>query len=303
MPSARPSPEPDTAPAGNRSVRHPAAWWAAGRLELRWAGRKRIDHAIDGAAADRDLVRIWGIEAGQALIEHGGRSLQAAAGSWLVLPGAVARQCLPAGTVLRSLGLAWRDGEGRTPLAGLPPWIVPPLRARSLERIVVAVERWILRHGERAPHAGSPRSANRLPVSAAEHGRLQLHLGALLDLLLAEGASATGRPADPAIERALTALRAHAAGAYPGTAVLAAAAGLGPRRFQQRFTAATGLAPRDWHQRLRLDEACRLLSGPDPVVKGIAFQLGFSGSAAFRRWFHAGTGGAPLSWRRRSLGL
>lgn len=283
-------------------MRHPAAWWAAGRLELRWAGRKRIDHAIAGAAADRDLVRIWGIEAGQAQIEHDGRSLRAAAGSWLVLPGAVARQCLPAGTVLRSLGLAWRDGDGRTPLAGLPPWVVPPTRVRSLERAVAAVERWILRHGEPASRADSPRSANRLPVSAADHGRLQLHLGALLDLLLAGSAPASGRPADPAIERSLAALRAHAAGAFPGTAVLAAAAGLGQRRFQQRFTAATGLAPRDWHQRLRLDEACRLLSGPDPVVKGIAFQLGFSGSAAFRRWFHAGTGCAPLSWRRRSLG-
>ena len=270
---------------------------------MHWADRKRIATTIDAPTSDPAVVRIWHITHGAALVVHGGRRWEVPAGSWLVLPGSVARQRLPAGTEVRSLGFAWRDVSGRVPLSELPPWVMPAARARACAQAVGALEQWVARHGSGWPTAAAPRSANRAPVSAAVYGHLQQRLFALLAVLLP--AAPAGRPsvADTVAQRAQLMLQAHAAGAYPGTELLASRLGLGRRSLEQRFRAVTGQTLGAWHDRLRRDEACRLLSHGEPVLKTIAHQLGFAGVPAFRRWFRAATGRAPLAWRTHTLGL
>jgi AraC-like DNA-binding protein len=281
-------------------IRHPAAWWAAGCLELRWAGPKRIERTIDGPTMGLDLVRVWQVVSGEAVVELGGRTWRAGPGAWLVLPGAIARQRLAAGTRLRSLACSWRDADGRLPLAGLPPWEVPARQHCRLDRAVTAIEVWMAEHGAGWPDATSTRTQNRAPIGAEAYGGLQLALFRLLAVLVDDLVAPAA--ADSAVERALALLRTHAAAAYPGTSGVAAAAGLGVRRLEQRFSAALGTTPRAWHQQLRLDEACRRLTTPHPEVKAIARQLGFAGPVVFRRWFRAATGSAPLAWRRLDHG-
>lgn len=283
------------------AVRHPASWWADGCIELRWAGRKQVPTAITGATFDIDLVRIWQVVSGAVVITSGTRRLRAGPGAWLVLPGALAHQHIAAGTVMRSLGCRWRDAEGRLPLADLPPWEVPARLHRDLDRAVCHVEAWIARHGAGWPDADSPRSVNRAPVDAAAYGRLQQALYALLGVLVQDLASAVTMT-DAAVGRAMAFLRAHGAGPYPGTRQVAAAAGIGQRRCEQRFTALAGASPGAWHRRIRVEEACRRLAGTDPEVKAIAQSLGFASAPVFRRWFRKECGCSPLAWHRQGVG-
>lgn len=287
--------------ATGNDIRHPAAWWATGRLDLHWAGRKRIATGIDSRTTSTDVVRVWQVVSGEVLVEHGGRSWRAAAGTWLILPGAVARQRIATGVVLRSLGCTWLDADRRLPLAGLPPCVVAAAHHRDLDRAVTRIERWTARHGAGWPDAASPRSANLAPLSAPAYGTLQEGLFALLGVLLGILGQPRSTGGDAAVERALACLGAHAEAPFPGSRLLATAAGLGPRRLEQRFAAALATTPRAWHNRLRVAAACRRLSGPPVAVKALARDLGFGGAPAFRRWFHAATGCSPLAWRRRSL--
>jgi AraC-like DNA-binding protein len=268
-----------------------------------------VPEVISGPASDVDLVRVWQVVSGTVVVTSGGRRLRAGAGAWLVLPGALVHQHIAAGTVLRSLGCRWRDAVGRLPLADMPPWEVPPRLHRDLDRAVIAIEGWIARHGAGWPDANAPRSVNRAPVDAVTYGRLQLALFTLLDVLLRDLSAAPVALAAADLSRAVAFLRSHGAGPYPGTAQVAAAAGLGVRTLEQRFVHDLGVTPAAWHRRLRVAEACRRLSGSDmsaaaakPTVKAVARSLGFASAPIFRRWFHKACGCSPQAWQRRAHG-
>ncbi len=92
----------------------------------------------------------------------------------------------------------------------------------------------------------------------------------------------------------------HAAGAQTHKlAELAAVAGLEERTFLRRFSKATGLRPTEYAQQVRIAKAREELESTKQPVEQIAWQVGYSDPAAFRKIFHRITGMGPGTYRQR----
>jgi transcriptional regulator GlxA family with amidase domain len=94
--------------------------------------------------------------------------------------------------------------------------------------------------------------------------------------------------------------RIHAGGGK-GESVgeLAAAAGLTERTFLRRFVRATGLRPIDYVQEVRIAKAREALELTRQPVDRIAWAVGYSDPAAFRKTFQKITGLSPAIFRQR----
>lgn len=79
---------------------------------------------------------------------------------------------------------------------------------------------------------------------------------------------------------------------------VAASVGLSVSRFSERFREETGLPPTEWRVRRRVEEAKRLLSGPNATVTQVAHSLGFASSQYFATAFKKYTGRTPTDYRR-----
>ena len=80
---------------------------------------------------------------------------------------------------------------------------------------------------------------------------------------------------------------------------LAARAGLTERTFLRRFVKATGLRPTEYLQQVRVMKARDALELTNRPVEQIAWAVGYSDAAAFRRLFQRLTGIAPNLYRQR----
>ncbi|MFZ0267861.1 GlxA family transcriptional regulator [Caulobacter sp.] len=80
---------------------------------------------------------------------------------------------------------------------------------------------------------------------------------------------------------------------------LAALAGLEERTFVRRFRKATGLKPTDYQQHLRVDRAREMLESSVTPIDAIAWNVGYSDPASFRRVFVRITGLSPGDYRKR----
>jgi len=80
---------------------------------------------------------------------------------------------------------------------------------------------------------------------------------------------------------------------------MAALAGLEERTFVRRFRKATGLKPTDYQQHLRVDRARAMLESSATPIDAIAWNVGYSDPAAFRRGSVRGTGLAPGDYPTR----
>ncbi|WP_185983391.1 GlxA family transcriptional regulator [Aureimonas mangrovi] len=103
---------------------------------------------------------------------------------------------------------------------------------------------------------------------------------------------------DEAVRRAQH--RIHADGGKGASvAELAASAGLTERTFLRRFVKATGLRPIDYVQEVRIAKAREALELTRQPVDRIAWQVGYSDPAAFRKTFQRITGLTPATFRQR----
>lgn len=82
-------------------------------------------------------------------------------------------------------------------------------------------------------------------------------------------------------------------------ASMLAQAGLGERTFLRRFQKATGLKPTEYCQQLRVGKARELLQFSNRPVDGIAWEVGYGDTGAFRKIFARITGLTPGEYRRR----
>ena len=83
--------------------------------------------------------------------------------------------------------------------------------------------------------------------------------------------------------------------------VLADVAGFSRFHFHRIFRAMVGDTLNRWIQRVRVEKATMMLAGqPGKSITDIAFDCGFSGSAAFSRSFREAFGMSPREWRSRS---
>jgi AraC family transcriptional regulator, transcriptional activator FtrA len=80
---------------------------------------------------------------------------------------------------------------------------------------------------------------------------------------------------------------------------MAAAAAMSTRTFMRRFTETTGLPPGEWITAVRLDEAKRLLEGPQMRMDTVAEHAGFGSVEAMRHHFRAAFGLSPREYRDR----
>lgn len=80
---------------------------------------------------------------------------------------------------------------------------------------------------------------------------------------------------------------------------LAARAGLTERTFMRRFAKATGLRPTEYLQHIRIMKARDALELTNRSVDQIAWSVGYSDPAAFRKVFHKITGLLPNLYRQR----
>jgi transcriptional regulator GlxA family with amidase domain len=103
---------------------------------------------------------------------------------------------------------------------------------------------------------------------------------------------------DAEILRAQHHVHAHSAEAH-SIAELATLAGLTERTFMRRFVKATGLRPTEYSQHVRIMKARDALELTNRSVDQIAWSVGYSDPAAFRKVFHKVTGLLPNAYRQR----
>lgn len=80
---------------------------------------------------------------------------------------------------------------------------------------------------------------------------------------------------------------------------LATRAGLGERTFLRRFTKATGFRPVEYLQQVRVAKARKALELTNTPVDRIAWSVGYTDPAAFRKVFRRISGLSPGDYRRR----
>lgn len=80
---------------------------------------------------------------------------------------------------------------------------------------------------------------------------------------------------------------------------LADRAAMSPRNFRRVFRNDVGITPARYVERLRLEQACVLLTSSTESVERIASRVGFSSTDGFRRAFRARYGATPGQYRDR----
>jgi len=103
---------------------------------------------------------------------------------------------------------------------------------------------------------------------------------------------------DEAVLKVQNRLEADAAMALAVTG-MAEVAGLQERTFVRRFLKATGLNPNDYQQHLRVEKARALLEATVQPIDTIAWAVGYSDPASFRRVFTRIAGLSPGEYRKR----
>ena len=79
---------------------------------------------------------------------------------------------------------------------------------------------------------------------------------------------------------------------------IASRAFLAPDYFRKIFKKVTGQSVSAYMQRLRVDEACRLLSTTDIPIKDICFAVGYNDVTTFYQSFKKITGKTPNKYRK-----
>ena len=103
---------------------------------------------------------------------------------------------------------------------------------------------------------------------------------------------------DDAIRASQHHIHAHAA-TLQGVSELADQSGMTARTFLRRFNAATGLTPIEYLQQVRIAKAREALERTLSPVDRIAWDVGYSDPAAFRKLFQKLTGLAPAAYRQQ----
>ncbi len=103
---------------------------------------------------------------------------------------------------------------------------------------------------------------------------------------------------DDAVRASQHHIHAHA-GTMQGVADVAKQAGMTGRTFLRRFSAATGFTPVEYLQQVRIAKAREALERTLTPVDRIAWDVGYSDPAAFRKLFQKLTGLPPAAYRQQ----
>lgn len=246
-------------PEGLVAHRHRPGFW-----ELCWLERGRMDWQVDGQrtvlrGGDCFLARPRQLHGGQGGIMHPGE-------------------------------LWWISFSLRR-LPGLVP-----AQARVLRRGFAAIQQ---RSFPASPAVAAAFAAilaefRRGDAYAAAMVRAQLH--ALLIAALRAASEATPPSVSPQVLRALDLIE-ETLGRPTRIGALAAAVGLGPARFHERFRAEVGCTPAEHVARRRIARAQDLLRAGTPIAQ-VAAELGFASRSHFGAVFRRLAGQTPATWRQ-----
>ena len=103
---------------------------------------------------------------------------------------------------------------------------------------------------------------------------------------------------DEAVRQSQHQIHAQAA-TLKGVADLAVSVGMTGRTFLRRFSAATGFTPVEYLQQVRIAKARELLERTPTPVDRVAWDIGYSDPAAFRKLFQKLTGLPPATYRQQ----
>jgi AraC-like DNA-binding protein/mannose-6-phosphate isomerase-like protein (cupin superfamily) len=84
---------------------------------------------------------------------------------------------------------------------------------------------------------------------------------------------------------------------------MSARLGISVAYFYRLFFRSTGMTPRTYLERLRIREACHLLTETETSITTIAMNLGFATSQHFARVFHRLTGRTSTQWRQNKINV
>ncbi len=76
--------------------------------------------------------------------------------------------------------------------------------------------------------------------------------------------------------------------------------GVSSSHLNEVFKAYTAMTPYQYYISIKLQKAKELLERSDPVIKEVAFRLGFKDEYYFSRLFKSKTGVTPSKWSARS---
>jgi AraC-like DNA-binding protein len=241
------------------------------------------------AGMDKAGAFLFWIHAGEGELSVGRQRLRLAPGPrcWL-LDLARDRTYTPVpGTALTTQGIRFRG-------PGLEAW---------LERLGAPAE-FAFRHPAqfhrlRREYRRLLRLVNRRPRGF--EWEVHLRLNDLLGVLLKAGDLLAASPPEVPVpvQRVLDAVQADPARSWKAAA-LPAVAGVSYSTFRVLFQQSQGETLCAFLQRVRLDQACGLLSDARLSVKDVARRLNFSSEFYFSHFFHRATGFSPSQFRRRA---
>lgn len=119
--------------------------------------------------------------------------------------------------------------------------------------------------------------------------------------LVPRGTTGPVRSASAAVANALHLMNANAARGINAAKVVRMTRA-GTTNFYRQFQDATGKTPAAYLRKLRLEEACRLLTETTASITAIAERCGFSSANYFALFFRREIGLTPTAWRRRKGG-
>lgn len=240
-------------------------------------------HYVDRRAGAGQAILIYCVS-GAGWAEVGGRRVAVGEGSLLILPPGEPHRYGAADD--RPWTIYWAHVAGAS-----VPYLLDALEARPPSPVIPVAE----------PHAIVPLFERILAtLGEAGHVRPSLLVAALAaGQLFGQLIDRRDEAADD-VDTRLDATIEFMARSIRGTvriAELAAMARLSPSHFAEVFKRKTGHAAVEYFIRLKMREACRLLSTTALPVNAIAARLGYGDPLYFSRAFHRAMGVAPRAYR------
>jgi AraC-like DNA-binding protein len=240
----------------------------------------------------------WLVRRGWAQVEHGGQTLRARPGQWLIVKPGQRVQSFSADARLISIAFdaRWPDGSHLFD-KGLSI-VVDKGEFPDLERFVRPILQTMKRVNPDTWDARDHVVDLTLFFRIEEH--LLRWLIALADALAQRGIAHTGHTGmDERVRMTLDLLHTHDLGESPDFGRIAAKAGLSQNHLVRLFRRDLQTTPAQYWDRLRLEHARHRLLQPEARVKEISIELGFTYLSHFSKWFKRHTGRTPREMANR----
>lgn len=237
----------------------------------------------------------WWLEEGSVEVEMAGSgSLRAKAGQWMLLQPWVRRnQAFRPGTRIVSVAFRWRMPPGWEGRANLPK----VLKGCEAPGLWPAAEQML-----KATGGGRRLESNERRYTLEQwlglNARLQDFVAVWCEVVGWEWNRVGGEQADGRLGKAREILETFGQVGPVPYGKLREATGLGAAQLNRLFRHQLETTPKAELNRICLERAIGWLADPQQSIKTMAYELGFTDSSHFAKWFARQTGMSPGDYRR-----